>query len=168
MSNREKDWTTDLDELFSSWEDSVSIKVTTDTATRVQYGDTLRRKTYETTVSSIMPYVNSTIENTYFKSRYSHFTTWINNLNYTGYPDEKRNGFVSCIGRYMELANNNKNNFKVLDNQITSDFTEYSKEVKNSSADNFLLGYYDALLIIKRVLYQSRLVRYQELTNKIS
>ena len=166
MSRRD-DWTTALEDMLSEINYSVYIRTGTDTVkrrtTNARTATSIPISSYQTNVT---PFVNTTIENTYFKTRYSHFSTWINNLNYSNYPDEKKNGFATAIRRYLELADNNRYNFKVLDQQIIKDFNEYNTKVSASNADAYLRGYYDALTIIKKVLYQSKLMRFQELTNK--
>lgn len=166
MSNR-NDWTNVLDEMLTEIDDGIHIAQTGDTANKKTTGDSLSRKTTARVTSADLPFVSATIENTYFQSRYSHFTTWINNLNFINYPDEKKIGFTSAINTYLEMANSNKTSFKKLDIQVVKDIKEAGSKLRENPTDPFLNGYCDALLTIKKVLGQSKLVRFQELSNKL-
>lgn len=114
-----------------------------------------------------VPYVEPMVEKTIYNSRYSQFVKCLQNIIYGNYPQEKKNGYVSAIDRYLTLANNNPKNFKILDEQIEKDFQDYKQRV-SGSPDAYLSGCFDALCLIKKLLYQSKIARFQELASKTS
>lgn len=115
----------------------------------------------------VVPHINRTIENTKYPSRYQQVLTCLENIQYDQYPDDKKQGYQSCINKYIDDVKNHQNSFKALDLQIDRDMREYKSKVKTSNVDAYLQGYYDALLMIKKVLNNSKLARLQELANKV-
>lgn len=114
-----------------------------------------------------VPYVEPMVEKTIFNSRYTQFVKCLQSIIYGNYPQEKKNGYVSAIERYLSLANNNPKNFRVLDEQIEKDFQDYKQRV-SGNPDAYLSGCFDALCLIKKLLYQSKIARFQELASKTS
>jgi hypothetical protein len=44
---------------------------------------------------------------------------------------------------------------------------DYKNKVRTSNTDDYLRGYYDALLMVKKILNNSRMAKLAELANKV-
>lgn len=170
-----KSWNEKLDEMLADLNDGNFVdqsinefeKVVDDTVMSVKKatrsGSTVNVKT---TYKNAVPHVNRTIEASNYTSRYSQVVTCLENIVYNNYPSEKRAGYQQCIDQYLNEIHGT-NSLKQLDNQIIEEMKVYKQKVKNTEVDDFLKGYYDALLMVKKTLNASRLARLQELANKV-
>jgi hypothetical protein len=174
MAVNNKSWNDSLDELLAKLNngDFVDQSVnefarTVSSTTSTASGGTNSRYT-SATYRSVIPHVNRTIESTNYASRYLQVVTCMENIVYGKYPASKKDGYQQCILRYIEECKNHSNNLKVVEQSVNNDMSEYKAKVSTATVDGFLQGYYDALLMVKKLLYNSKLARLQVLTNKVS
>ncbi len=174
-----KSWNDSLDEMLSKLNNGDYIdqsvnefkKGVDDTVIGVRKTVNKNGKTSYTTSNSVykivVPHINRTIENTKYSSRYHQVISCLENIQYDNYPYDKKEGYDACIEKYINDVKTHQNSFKAIDQQIDSDMKEYKSKVKASNVDAYLQGYYDALLMVKKVLNNSKLARLQELANKV-
>ena len=171
MSN-EKDWYSSLDDLILKLNSGDFIdqslnefKKTVNTTVSSQGSSTQTKKT-SGIYKEVLPRINRTVESTNYGSRYKQITACLEKIEYGNYNSEKQNGYKQCISAYLnELYNST--DLKTLESRINSEMSEYKKKVGSQQLDNFLIGYYDALLMVKKVFYNSKLARMQELSSKV-
>ena len=83
------------------------------------------------------------------------------------YSDEKKAGYQQALDYYLSQTDKYRDNLKLLEAEIKNDLNTYKSKVRSSNVDNFLLGYYDGLQMIKKVINNSKNDRFAELNNKI-
>lgn len=174
MANN-KSWNDSLDELLAKLNNGDFVdqsvrefaKTVSNTTSGYTSSGTSSRYT-SSTYRSVIPHVNRTIESTNYASRYLQVVTCMENIVYGKYPTSKKDGYQQCISRYIEECKNHSNNLKFVEESVTKDMNEYKAKVSAATVDGFLQGYYDALLMVKKLLYNSKLARLQVLTNKVS
>lgn len=150
-----------IDEFEQTIDDNVlSVK----RATRRSYNTTATN--VKNTYRNVVPHINRTVEATNYPTRYAQITTCLENIVYNNYPEEKKAGYNQCIQHYLDMVHSCQS-LKDVDITIVDEMKEYKAKVKTTEEDDFLRGYYDALLMVKKVLNASRLARLQELANKV-
>ena len=170
-----KSWNDSLDELLAKLNNGDFVdqsvrefaKTVSNTTSAYTSGGTSSRYT-SATYRSVIPHVNRMIESSSYASRYLQVVTCMENIVYGKYPASKKDGYSQCIARYIEECKNHSSNLKVVEESVTKDMNEYKAKVNSVTVDGFLQGYYDALLMVKKLLYNSKLARLQVLTNKVS
>ena len=175
MAYSNKNWNDSLDELLAKLNngDFVDQSVnefakTVNKTTSTQSSAGTSSRYTSTTYRSVVPHVNRTVESTNYPSRYLHVVNCMENISYGKYPASKKDGYSQCISRYLEECKNHSNNLKSVEEMVNSDMADYKARVNAATVDGFLQGYYDALLMVKKLLYNSKLSRLQVLTNKVS
>ncbi len=118
--------------------------------------------------SSVVPHIDRNVESATYPSRYLQVITCLENIVYDRYPYEKQEGYQSCINYYIELVKSNNNNLKPVEQEVENSLKEYKQRTSGATVDGFLQGYYDALLMVKKCLYNSKLARLQVLSNRVS
>ena len=169
----EKDWYSSLDDLILKLNSGDFVdqslnefKKTVNKTVEVVNSSTTTSKKTSGVYSEALPRINRTVESTSYPSRYQQITTCLEKIEYGNYNAEKQNGYKQCVKVYLDELYNGAD-LKALETRINSDMSEYKKKVKSQQEDNFLKGYYDALLMVKKVFYNSKLARMQELANKV-
>ena len=51
--------------------------------------------------------------------------------------------------------------------QVNSDINTCASKLREVTVDGYTQGYYDALLMVKKVLFNSKLARLREISNKL-
>ena len=115
----------------------------------------------------IKPKVVPSVDTAAYDSRYAQVVAWLNNIDYSGYSDEKADGYRKAISRYLELVESNKNDLRPVEQQISNDITALQRQLRNASAEPYLFGYYDAALMAKKVIFNSKLARLRVLSNNL-
>ncbi len=118
--------------------------------------------------SSVVPYIDRNTESATYPSRYLQVITCLENIVYDHYPDDKQEGYTSCIKYFIELVKSNNHNLKPVEQEVDNSLKEYKQRTTGANVDGFLQGYYDALLMVKKCLYNSKLARLQVLSNRVS
>jgi len=171
-----KDWNTSLDEMLRKlsngdfvdqslheFEQTLSKATNNSRTNKTSTSSSYQSTTYKT----VVPHVDKSIESATYPSRYDHVINCLEHIVYDRYPSSKKDGYVACINFYRGEVQSNSTNLKPVENRVVSDMGEYKLKVKGVTADGYLLGYYDALLMIKRILFNSKLSRLQALSNRI-
>ena len=163
MTNR------NIDDIFNAVDAAIlsSQRVYKNTSTARVFRNSAQTNVRRNTENRVLPTVEDAVEKTIYKSRYTHFVQSVKHLNYKNYPDTKRSGFDSAINTYLDLANANQKNFKVLDERLLKDLADCREKIVQS-ADQYLYGYSDGLAVIKKLLNMSKITRFQELTGKLN
>ncbi|MBQ1877183.1 MAG: hypothetical protein II161_00050 [Erysipelotrichaceae bacterium] len=120
-----------------------------------------------TAYKEVKPKVIPSVDTATYESRYAQVTTCLNNIDFTGYSDEKIDGYKQAISRYLELIENNKMDLRPVEDQVNSDYLALRKQIKLSNAEPYLFGYYDASMMVKKVIFNSKLARLRELSNSL-
>lgn len=121
-----------------------------------------------TTKKVFIPYVNRIIENSTYKTRYEHVMNCFDNVVFNNYPDDKKQGYLKCLERYKEEVYANSGNLKPVEQMVVNDITTYKTKVSGPTVEGFLMGYYDCLLMVKKVLNSTKLARLQLVNSKVS
>ena len=118
--------------------------------------------------STVKPVIKGAVETANYDSRYQQVTECLNNIDYSGYSDEKAEGYRQGIQRYLELISQNVMDLRPVETQVAGDISTCQAKLKSTTVDNFFMGYYDSLLMVKKVLFNSKIARLRELSNKLS
>ena len=121
------------------------------------------RSTYATLKPTIMP----EFETKTYTSRYEQVTTCLNNLSYNNYPQGKKDGYVEAIRRYLEMIDSHSKDLQPVEIQVNSDINTCQSKLREVTVDGYTQGYYDALLMVKKVLFNSKLARLREISNRL-
>ena len=119
------------------------------------------------TYSTVRPTIKTEVETADYPSRYQQCIACLENQDYKGYPASKKDGYQEAINRYIGLINENRNDLRTVEKQCTQDTKTCQSKLKTVTVDGFTQGYYDALLMIRKVLSNSKLARLRELSNKL-
>ncbi len=177
MATRKNSYTSDpLDELLSKlnsgdftdqsiyeFSEVVNDTVQNYHQTKTTRGKNVARTTYTTT----KPIIKPEVETASFASRYDQVISCLDNISYTGYASEKKEGYQSAIARYREMVEKTPRNLLSLEVSINTDINTCQRKIRTSSVDSYMSGYYDALLMIKKILFNSKLARLRELSNRL-
>ena len=174
-----KNWNDSLDDLLEKLsngdfvDQSINEFEKTVNQTTASYTDqsaaAKTKRSYKTaSYRTVLPHVNRTKESMNYPSRYLQVITCLENIVYDSYPEGKKAGYQAAISRYIEEVKANSANLKPVEAEVEADMKEYKEKVNSSNTDEYLQGYYDALLQIKKLIYNSKLSRLQVLTNKVS
>lgn len=171
----EKPWSESLDEMLAKlnngdfvdqslyeFEQTISDSVlgTQKTAKRANLYSTTNYRT-------VVPHINREVENAKYSSRYLHIVNCLENIVYHKYPESKKEGYQKAINYYLEEIKKHQNSLKAFDQQVSIDMATYKTKVRTSNTDDYLRGYYDALLMVKKILNNSKLAKLAELANKV-
>ncbi|MDO4377787.1 MAG: hypothetical protein Q4C64_01380 [Erysipelotrichia bacterium] len=173
MSN--KSWNESLDEMLAKLNNGEFVDQSLNEFEKTLNDTVLGNKnksaaysTFSTTnYRTVVPHINRSIENAAYSSRYDQILSCLENIIYDNYPDSKQNGYKKAVETYIEEIKNHQNDLKALEARVQKDLSEYKKKVRSTNVDDYLNGYYDALLMIKKIMNNSRLARLSELNNKI-
>ena len=121
------------------------------------------RSTYSTKKPIIVP----AIETASYESRHEQVIACLSNLDFTGYATGKRDGYQQAITRYIELVNENEKDLRKVEIMVVDDISVCMSKMRSVTVDGYTQGYYDALGMVKKVLYNSKLARLRELSNKL-
>ena len=177
MATRRNNYTSDpLDELLNKLNSGDFMdqsvyefsEVVNDTVkgyhqTKTTRGKNVARTTYSVTKPTIKPEV----ETANFASRYDQVISCMDNISYTGYAAEKKEGYQSAVTRYREMVEKTPANLMSLENSVNQDIVTCQRKIRTSSVDNYMSGYYDGLMMVKKILFNSKLARLRDLSNKL-
>lgn len=121
----------------------------------------------KSTYSTKRPVIKPEYENAQYVSRFEQVTTCLNNLDFTGYASGKKDGYQQCIERYIQLVKENQNDLRKVETFVNDDISTCASKMRTVTVDGYTQGYYDALAMVKKVLYNSKLARLRELSNKL-
>ncbi|MGN1398425.1 MAG: hypothetical protein ACI4WG_00270 [Erysipelotrichaceae bacterium] len=170
-----KTWNESLDEMLAKLNNGEFVnqsindfeKAINDSVYGTKY-KTNSYKGYSTTnYRTVQPYVNKAIDNTKYDSRYQQIKQCLSNIEFENYPDEKRAGYQQALDYYLAETDKYNDNLKLLEAEIKNDINTYRSKVRSSNVDSFLLGYYDGLQMVKKIINNSKNARFAELNNKI-
>lgn len=143
-------------------------EVINDTVKSYRKARTTRGKNYQkTTYSTIKPIIRADVETASFDSRHEQVLACLDNITYVGYGNEKKAGYQAALSRYRELVEKNPSYLKDLELDVNDDINTCQSKMRKQSLDSYTQGYYDALLMIKKILFNSKLARLRELSNKL-
>lgn len=175
MSN--KTWSESLDEMLAKLNSGEFVDQSLNEFEKTINDTVLGKKTSRanssyssfstTNYRTIVPHVSRNIENASYSSRYEQILACLQNINYDNYPTDKQDGYKQAINYYIEQLKVHQDSLKELEQQIQNDLTTYKEKVRSTNVDGFLQGYYDALLMVKKIMNNSRLARLSELNTKI-
>lgn len=131
--------------------------------TKTTKGKNVARTSYATT----KPIIKPEVETATFKSRYDQVVSCLENISYTNYAQDKKEGYQAAIARYREAVDKTPNNMMDLERSIVDDISTCQRKIRTSTYDGYMSGYYDALLMVKKILFNSKLARLRELSNKL-
>ncbi|NLZ74930.1 MAG: hypothetical protein GX914_00325 [Erysipelotrichia bacterium] len=172
----EKPWSESLDEMLAKLNNGDFVdqslyefeKTINDSVLGSQKKTTKRGNVYSTTnYKTVVPHINRTVENAKYSSRYLHIVNCLENIVYDKYPESKKEGYQKAVGYYLEEIKKHQNSLKAFDQQVNVDMATYKNKVRTSNTDDYLRGYYDALLMVKKILNNSKLAKLAELANKV-
>ncbi len=121
----------------------------------------------KSTYSTKRPVIKPEIETAQYTSRYEQVTACLSNLEFTGYAAGKKDGYQQAIDRYLQLVKENSSDLRKVEGFVNEDITTCSSKMRTVTVDGYTQGYYDALAMVKKVLYNSKLSRLRELSNKL-
>ncbi len=177
MSN--KTWSESLDEMLAKLNSGEFVDQSLNEFEKTINDTVLGRKTTSnrstnsyssfstTNYRTVVPHINRSVENASYSSRYDQILACLENIVYDNYPSEKQDGYKQAINYYIDEVKKNKDSLKELEKNINTDLNTYKSKVRSTNVDSFLLGYYDALLMVKKIMNNSRLARLSELNSKI-
>ena len=152
-----------MDQSIYEFSEVVNDTVQNYHQTKTTKGKNVQRTTY----AAVKPTIKPSVETATFASRYEQVMACLDNISFTGYSAEKKEGYQAAINRYRELAEKTPSNLLPLENSINSDITTSQRKIRTSTVDPYLSGYYDALLMVKKILFNSKLARLRVLSNKL-
>lgn len=173
MSN--KTWNESLDEMLAKLNNGEfvdqSLNEFEKTINDTVLGQKNKKNSYSsfstTNYKTVVPHIDRKVENAAYSSRYDQILSCLENIIYDNYPAEKQDGYKQAINYYIEEVKKYQNDLKALEEQVKNDLNTYKAKVRSTNVDAFLTGYYDALLMVKKIMNNSRLARLSELNNKI-
>lgn len=143
-------------------------KTINDSVLGARYQSTRKGSTYSTTnYKTVVPHIDRAVENAKYSSRYLHIVNCLENIVYHRYPESKKDGYQKAISYYLEEIKKHQSSLKAFDIQVSEDMAAYKNRVRSSNTDDYLRGYYDALLMVKKILNNSKLAKLAELANKV-
>ncbi len=143
-------------------------EVINDTVKSYRQTKTTRGKNYQrTTYSTVKPTIKANVETASYNSRYEQIMACLENISYVGYGNEKKEGYQGAINRYHELVKESPSDLRKLEIDINDDINTCQSKMRSSTLDAYTQGYYDALLMIKKIFFNSKLARLRELSNKL-
>ena len=178
MATRKKNYTDPLDELLdrlnsgdlvdqSVYEFNETVNDTVKSYQNSRRSSGTRTRYQRATYSTVRPVIKPEYETADYSSRYQQCLACLQNQDYTGYPASKKDGYNEAINRYIELIEQNEKDLRPVEKQCDEDTKTCRSKMKTVTIDGFTQGYYDALLMIKKILTNSRLARLRELSNKL-
>ena len=170
-----KTWNESLDEMLAKLNNgefaNQSIKdfekAINDSVYGSKYKSSSNKSYSSTNYRQTQPYIKKSIDNTKYDSRYQQITQCLSNIEFENYSDEKKAGYQQALDYYLSQTDKYRDNLKLLEAEIKNDLSTYKSKVRSSNVDNFLLGYFDGLQMIKKVINNSKNDRFAELNNKI-
>ncbi len=119
------------------------------------------------TYSTVRPIIKPEIETADYNSRFQQCVTCLENQDYRGYPASKKDGYQEATNRYIGLIKDHPNDLRAVEQQCIQDSKTCQSKLRTVTVDGFTQGYYDALLMVRKVLSNSKLARLRELSNKL-
>ena len=119
------------------------------------------------TYSTKKPIIVGSVETASYDSRHEQILACLSNLDLTGYAAGKKDGYQQAIDRYIELVKENGNDMRKVEQMVVDDLSTCMSKMRTVTVDGYTQGYYDALGMVKKVLYNSKLARLRELSNKL-
>ena len=119
------------------------------------------------TYSTVRPRIKADVEVASFNSRYEQIIASLSNIVYDNYASGKKDGYQQAIDRYIELVKENGNDMRKVEQMVVDDLSTCMSKMRTVTVDGYTQGYYDALGMVKKVLYNSKLARLRELSNKL-
>ncbi len=172
----EKPWSESLDEMLAKLNNGDFVdqslyefeKTINDSVLGAQNKTARKGNVYSTTnYKTVIPHIDRAVENAKYSSRYLHIVNCLENIVYNNYPESKKEGYQKAINYYLEEIKKHQASLKAFDQQISIDMATYKNKVRTSNTDDYLRGYYDALLMVKKILNNSKLAKLAELANKV-
>ena len=177
MANKHANYSDPLDELLEKLnsgdflDQSMHEFNATVNDTVKSYNDVKRKGTSSrytrSTYNTVKPTIKADIETRQYTSRYEQVVTCLKNLNFDNYPSGKQDGYTSAIETYLDSIEKNPHNLKDIEERVNTDINTCQNKMREITVDGFTQGYYDALLMIKKVLYNSKLARLREISNNL-
>jgi len=135
------------------------------------YDDVRRKGTSSrytrSTYATLKPTIEPEFETKVYSSRYEQVTTCLAHLSYNNYPQGKKDGYEEAIRRYQEMIDSNSKDLHPVEVQVNSDINTCQSKLREVTVDGYTQGYYDALLMVKKVLFNSKLARLREISNRL-
>lgn len=119
------------------------------------------------TYSTKKPVIIAAVETAQYDSRYDQVIACLSNLDFTGYAAGKKDGYQQAIDRYLELVKEHGKDLRKVEIMVSDDLSTCLTKMRSVTVDGYTQGYYDALGMVKKVLYNSKLARLRELSNKL-
>jgi len=117
-----------------------------------------------TSYTEVKPMIETTYENAPYGSRYDQVDNCLRHITYpASYDAEKSDGHKAAVQQYLQLLPNNKTDLRPVEKQLADDILTCQRKL--TRPEPYLQGYYDALLLMRKIFYTAKLARLQELSN---
>ncbi len=131
-----------------------------------------RQKTHTSsqsaTYNTIKPTIDAATEAANYDKRYDQVIAYLNNIDYGDYPQEKIDGYQPAIDKYIALVEKYPNDLRPVEEQLTVDIKSGNSAIRKAPDDNYAKGYYEALLMVRKVLRSSKQAKLRELSYKVN
>jgi hypothetical protein len=183
MAEKNKtNWSDSLDDMLEKVTDGAFVnsslnefeKVVNDALKNQPSGSTTSSKSTadaysakaKTSYTETKPLINNMYESSDYASRYDQIDNCLHNITYpANYDSEKAAGHKAAVQQYSNLLPANQMDLRPVEEQLAADILTCQKKLVRP--EPYLQGYYDALLLIRKVFYASKLARLQELSAMI-
>ncbi len=116
-----------------------------------------------TSYTETKPLIESQYEDSLYGSRYDQVDNCLRHLVYpTNYNSDKAAGHKAAVSQYLQLIGPARSDLRPVEKRLADDILTCQQKLIHP--EPYIQGYYDALLLIRKIFYNSKLARLQELS----